>query len=62
MGPPSYSRSVQTAWGSRDGADDDDAFRMIRVSQKQLEAASARSPDLLANDTNPSSFTSPWST
>lgn len=29
---------AQTAWGSRDGADDDDAYRMIRVTQKQQEA------------------------
>lgn len=28
----------QTAWGSREGADDDDAYRMIRVSQKHQEA------------------------
>ncbi|KAL8737958.1 MAG: hypothetical protein Q9181_001180 [Wetmoreana brouardii] len=27
-----------TAWGSREGADDDDAYRMIRVSPKQQEA------------------------
>ncbi|KAL8987990.1 MAG: hypothetical protein Q9177_002872 [Variospora cf. flavescens] len=27
-----------TAWGSREGADDDDAYRMIRVSQKHQEA------------------------
>ncbi|MCJ1425088.1 hypothetical protein MMC29_002976 [Sticta canariensis] len=31
-----------TAWGSRDGADDDDAYRMIRVTQKQQEAADHR--------------------
>ncbi|KAG6991293.1 hypothetical protein G7Y79_00054g089220 [Physcia stellaris] len=31
-----------TAWGSRDGADDDDAFRMIKVSQKQQEAICER--------------------
>lgn len=29
---------AQTAWGSRDGADDDDAYRMIRVTQKHQEA------------------------
>ena len=32
------NRRSQTAWGSREGADDDDAFRMIRVSQKHFEA------------------------
>jgi len=40
----------QTAWGTRDGADEDDAYRMIRVSRKQLEAGMAASetslPDL----------------
>ena len=29
---------LQTAWGTRDGADDDDAYRMIRVSRKHHEA------------------------
>lgn len=29
---------VQTAWGTRDGADDDDGSRMIRVDRKQQEA------------------------
>lgn len=31
---------MQTAWGSRDGADDDDAYRMIRVTQKQQQEVS----------------------
>ncbi|KAI4222746.1 MAG: hypothetical protein L6R36_005925 [Xanthoria steineri] len=31
-----------TAWGSREGADDDDAYRMIRVSQKHQEALEFR--------------------
>lgn len=39
---------MQTAWGSRDGADDDDAYRMIRVTQKQHEA-SEYWPDYRAN-------------
>ena len=30
---------MQTAWGSRDGADEDDAYRMIRVTQKQQHEA-----------------------
>jgi len=34
---------AQTAWGTRDGADEDDAYRMIRVSRKQLEAGLAAS-------------------
>lgn len=33
---------MQTAWGSRDGADEDDAYRMIRVTQKQQEAVNYR--------------------
>ena len=33
---------LQTAWGSREGADDDDAYRMIRVSQKHQEALEFR--------------------
>ena len=28
---------MQTAWGSREGADDDDALRMVRLRQKQQE-------------------------
>ncbi|KAL8910981.1 MAG: hypothetical protein Q9171_003792 [Xanthocarpia ochracea] len=32
-----------TAWGSREGADDDDAYRMVRVSQKHQEAHEFRS-------------------
>lgn len=31
----------QTAWGTRDGADDDDGYRMIRVDRKQQEASNA---------------------
>ncbi|KAI4171380.1 MAG: hypothetical protein LQ343_004336 [Gyalolechia ehrenbergii] len=31
-----------TAWGSREGADDDDAYRMIRVSQKHQEGLEYR--------------------
>ncbi|KAI4197073.1 MAG: hypothetical protein LQ350_006143 [Teloschistes chrysophthalmus] len=34
-----------TAWGSRDGADDDDAYRMTRVSSKYLEACESRSEE-----------------
>ena len=29
---------AQTAWGTRAGADDEDAYRMIRVSRKAQEA------------------------
>ena len=29
---------LQTAWGTRDGADEDDANRMIRVSRKSQDA------------------------
>lgn len=36
---------AQTAWGTRDGADDDDAYRMIRVSRKQQEAGYASMPE-----------------
>ena len=39
---------MQTAWGSRDGADDDDAFRMIRVSQKRQEATVDGTRDVYA--------------
>lgn len=39
---------MQTAWGSRDGADDDDAYRMIRVTQKQQEASEYRRPHILS--------------
>ncbi|MCJ1458737.1 hypothetical protein MMC28_009111 [Mycoblastus sanguinarius] len=31
-----------TAWGTRDGADDDDAYRMIRVSSKQQEVSNVQ--------------------
>lgn len=34
----------QTAWGTRDGADDEDAYRMIRVSRKQQEAGATFQP------------------
>lgn len=34
----------QTAWGTRDGADDEDAYRMIRVSRKQQEAGASFQP------------------
>lgn len=30
----------QTAWGTREGADDEDAYRMIRVRRKAQEAGS----------------------
>ncbi|KAK3168384.1 hypothetical protein OEA41_004831 [Lepraria neglecta] len=36
-----------TAWGTRDGADDDDAYRMIRVSRKQQEASHPSMPEAL---------------
>ncbi len=36
---------LKTAWGTRDGADDDDAYRMIRVHRKHPEAGS-----LVANE------------
>ncbi len=39
---------MQTAWGSRDGADDDDAYRMIRVTQKQQEASEYYRPHRLS--------------
>lgn len=42
--PPSSAlliKFIQTAWGTRDGADDDDGYRMIRVRRKQGEAGSA---------------------
>lgn len=42
--PPSSASLMtftQTAWGTRDGADDYDASRMIRVSRKQQEAGNA---------------------
>ncbi|KAL8639605.1 MAG: hypothetical protein Q9228_003374 [Teloschistes exilis] len=34
-----------TAWGSREGADDDDAYRMTRLSSKFLEACESRSEE-----------------
>lgn len=34
---------TQTAWGTRDGADDDDGSRMIRVDRKQQEAGNTLS-------------------
>lgn len=39
----------QTAWGTRDGADEDDANRMIRVSRKAQEAGTID----LSLDSNP---------
>lgn len=39
---------MQTAWGSRDGADDDDAYRMIPVTQKQQEASEYHRPHILS--------------
>ncbi len=38
MGSTLITSCPQTAWGTRDGADDDDAYRMIRVGRKHLEA------------------------
>ena len=34
-----FHRSLQTAWGSREGADTDDAYRMVRVTQTGRELA-----------------------
>ncbi|KAI4166057.1 MAG: hypothetical protein LQ342_000488 [Letrouitia transgressa] len=36
---------LPTAWGSREGADDDDAYRMIRVRQKHQEAGDYQGND-----------------
>lgn len=30
---------TKTAWGSREGADTDDAYRMVRVNQTEREVA-----------------------
>ena len=30
---------AQTAWGSREGADTDDAYRMVRVNQTERDMA-----------------------
>ena len=32
----------QTAWGSREGADENDAYRMIHISQAQRERGAER--------------------
>lgn len=38
---------MQTTWGSREGADGDDAYRMVRVTEKQqanVQPATAATP------------------